>query len=166
MTKMAFKLFRRKYFPTVFLFAVLIVFALWFQFERSHPELLLTGIGAVGGLAYFLYRQHLDETKLFKDLFVDFNARYDRLSNDLNKIIEGSKNGLMSQNERDTVFKYFNLCAEEFLFHEAGYIDDKVWNAWRKGMAIFFSHPRIATLWETEKTTDSYYRFHPPAEKL
>lgn len=163
---MAFKLPRRKYFPAFFLIAVLAALALWFQLKNPRPEVLLFLLGAAGGFAYFLYRQHLDETKLFLELFTVFNARYDKLSNDLNKILDGPKNGLMSQNERDTVFKYFNLCAEEFLFHESGYIDDKVWKTWLKGMAIFFSHPRIAAVWETEKETDSYYGFYPPTENL
>ena len=160
---MAFKLRRRRIFPAIFLIAVLVAVAVWYRFEKAHPELLLTGIGAVGGFAYFLYRQHLDETKLFQDLFVDFNARYDNLNNDLNKILDGPTDGLLSVVERDKVYKYFNLCAEEYLFHGAGYIDDDVWNAWQKGMATFFSHPRIAALWEIEKKTDSYYGFFPPA---
>lgn len=166
---MAFKIYRRKYFPTIFVVAVLVVVALWYQIEKlhpelllSHPELLLTGIGAVGGFVYFLYRQHLDETNLFKGLFTDFNARYDKLSNDLNKIVDESKDGLLSLIERDTVYKYFNLCAEEHLFYEAGYIDKKVWSAWQKGMKVFFCQPRIAALWEIEKKNDSYYGFHPP----
>lgn len=167
--KMAFKLPRRKYFPVIFVIAVLVVFAAWCQFEKSHrdekshPELLLTGLGAIGGFAYFLYRQHLDETRLFKELFAEFNARYDKLNNDLNKILDGPEQGLPSTMERDTVFKYFNLCAEEYLFHKAGYIDKKVWNAWQKGMVIFFKNPRIAALWKSEEKTDSYYGFHPPS---
>jgi hypothetical protein len=160
---MAFKLRRRKYFPAIFAIVVLAVFAVWYKLGKSHPELLLTGIGAVAGFAYFLYRQHLDETRLFKEMFVDFNARYDKLNNDLNKILDGQKGGLLSVMERDTAYKYFNLCAEEHLFNEAGYIDDKVWKAWQKGMTIFFSHPRIAALWESEEKTDSYYGFHPPS---
>jgi hypothetical protein len=140
---MAFQLHRRKSFPAIFAFVVLALYTGWYLLERSHPELLLTGIGAVAGFAYFLYRQQLDETRLFKEMFVDFNGRYDKLNNDLNKILDGPKDGLLSVMERDTAFKYFNLCAEEYLFHKAGYIDDEVWKAWEKGMTIFFSHPRI-----------------------
>lgn len=166
---MAFKLRRRRFFPAIFVIVVLAVCVVCFFFAKLnpelfliHPELFLTGIGAVAGFAYFIYRQHLDETGLFKEMFVDFNARYDKLNNDLNRIIDGPKSGLLSIVERDTVFKYFNLCAEEHLFHEAGYIDDEVWKAWQKGMTIFFSHSRIATLWKSEEETDSYYGFHPP----
>lgn len=159
---MAFKLRRRKIFPAIFAIVVLAVFAVWYKLESSRPELLLTGTGAVAGFAYFLYRQHLDETTLFREMFVDFNARYDKLNNDLNKILDGQKGNSLSAAERDTVFKYFNLCAEEYLFHEAGFIDNVAWEAWGKGMTIFFSDPRIAALWKSEEKTDSYYGFHPP----
>jgi hypothetical protein len=159
---MAFKLRRRKSLPAIFAFLVVAVFTGWYLLEISHPELLLTGIGAVAGFVYFLYRQHLDETRLFKEMFVDFNARYDKLNNDLNKILDDQKADSLSVMERDTVFKYFNLCAEEYLFHEAGYIEDVVWEAWEKGMINFFSEPRIAALWKNEEKSNSYYGFDPP----
>ena len=156
------KLHNRQNYPVIFVVGVVGVTALWFLLEKAHPELLLSGIGAVGGFAYFLYRQHLDDTRFFKELFVDFNARYDKLGNDLNKIYSGPEDVSLSNEERDTIFKYFNLCAEEHLFHEEGYIKDKVWNTWRKGMAIYFRRPRIAALWKIEEKNDSYYGFQPP----
>lgn len=44
----------------------------------------------------------------------------------------------------------------------AGYIDRRVWNAWYKGMKVFFRHPRIQALWEQDCKADSYYGFRPP----
>ena len=122
------------------------------------PELLLSGIGIVVGFTYFLYKQHLDETKLFKELFIEFNKRYDDLNDGLNTLLRVPATGDLSNEERNLLFNYFNLCSEEFLFYEAGYIDERVWKSWRGGMDTFFKDPRINALWKSEPK-DSYYGF-------
>jgi hypothetical protein len=127
----------------------------------TRPELLLSGIGAIAGFIYFLYRQHLDETKLFKDLFVEFNARYDKLNDDLNAILFGPAEGDFTDAEQKVLFSYFNLCAEEYFFYKSGYIDGHVWKSWRRGMHVFFTHPRIRGLWNHDCKADSYYGFRP-----
>src|SRR5437764_15169670 len=88
---MALKLHNRRWYPLIFLSASVAAIAFWFYLALGHrPELLLSGIGAAGGLTYFLYRQHLDETRLFNELFVAFNKRYDDLNDSLNNILSGS----------------------------------------------------------------------------
>jgi hypothetical protein len=83
------------------------------RFAAGHrPELSLSSIGGIAGFTYFLYRQHLDETKLFKGLFAEFNARYDDLNDDLNTILFGPPEGPLSGHETQRLFSYFNLCAE------------------------------------------------------
>lgn len=122
---MALKLHNKRWYPVIFLIGSATVIAAWFRFAARHPpDLLLSGIGAVAGFTYFLYRQHLDETKLFKELFVEFNARYDKLNDDLNTILFGPREGDLSDTERELLFSYFNLCAEEYFFYKAGYLDD------------------------------------------
>ena len=119
-------------------------------------------LGGVVGFNYFIYRQHLDEAKLFNELFAGFNDRYDALNDHLNAILFGPHDGLLSADERERLFSYFNLCAEEYLFYKAGYIDREVWEFWRRGMKVFFKHPRIQALWVQDCKADSYYGFRPP----
>jgi len=139
------------------------VVAAWLRFAAGHrPGLLVSAIGGVAGFTYFIYRQHLDETKLFKELFGEFNARYDALNDDLNVILFGPAMGALSANEQERLFSYFNLCAEEYFFYKAGYIDRRVWESWHRGMKVFFKHPRIRALWEQDCKADSYYGFRPP----
>ena len=160
---MSLRLHNRRWYPLIFLAGSIVAITLWFYFAIGHrPELLLTAIGATGGLTYFLYRQHLDETKLFRELFVSFNERYDQLNDPLNDILADTSEGEFNPKEREQLFSYFNLCAEEYLFHRAGYIDQHVWNAWSRGMKVFFDHPRIRKLWEQDCKADSYYGFRPP----
>jgi hypothetical protein len=159
---MALTLHNRRWYPYLFLAGILVAIA-WFHFAPGHrPELLTSAVGGIAAFAYFLYRQHLDETKLFKELFTDFNTRYDDLNDERNAILFGPSEGSLSPSEREHLFKYFNLCAEEYFFYEVGYIDSHVWESWYRGMGVFFKHPRIQALWEQDCKADSYYRFRPP----
>jgi hypothetical protein len=160
---MALTIHNRRWYPLILLIGFAVVIATWFRFAADHrPELLLTAIGGIAGFTYFLYRQNLDETKLFKELFVEFNARYDALSDDLNAILRGPTEGSLSADEQEHLFSFFNLCAEEYFFFKAGYIDRHVWGSWRRGMNVFFKHPRIQALWDQDCKADSYYGFRPP----
>jgi hypothetical protein len=161
-TQLALRLHNKRWYPIIFLVGSAVVVAAWFRFVPGHrPELLLSGVGAIGGFTYFFYRQHLDETKLFKELYVEFNARYDKLNDGLNTILVGRKEGELSESERELIFSYFNLCAEEYFFYKAGYIDQSVWQAWCRGMDVFFTHPRIRDLWDADCRANSYYGFRP-----
>jgi hypothetical protein len=161
---MALRLHNKRWYPVILLVGSAVVVAAWLRFLTGHrPELLLSFIGAVAGLTYFIYRQHLYETKLFKELFVEFNARYGKLNDGLNRILVGPKRSDLSETERGLVFSYFNLCAEEYFFYKAGYIDEYVWQSWCHGMNVFFGHPQIRDLWDADCKAGSYYGFHPNA---
>jgi hypothetical protein len=160
---MALRLHNRRWYPHIVLIGSAAVIAAWLRFAAGHPpELLVSAIGVVAAFTYFIYRQHLDEAKLFKELFAEFNVRYDALNDDLNTILFGPPEGLLSADEREHLFSYFNLCAEEYFFYKAGYIDRLVWESWYRGMKVFFMHPRIQALWEQDCKTGSYYGFRPP----
>src|SRR5579863_8362248 len=116
-------LHNRKWYPLVLLFGFALVGVFWFFFKdwlRLKPELLLTVVGGIAGLTYFLYRQHIDETKLFKELFTEFNRRYDDLNDDVNAIYSAETTLPLSATEKDRLVTYFNLCAEEHFFYESG----------------------------------------------
>lgn len=163
---MALRLHNRKWYPLIFLMGLAAIIAAWRLFQAvPRPELLVPAIGAVGGFTYFFYRQHLDETKLFKELFTEFNRRYDALNDDLNKILFRPCEDPLSDKERECLFKYFNLCAEEYFFYEAGYIDRLVWESWYRGMGVLLRHPHVKTLWEQDCHANSYYDFQPPPEE-
>lgn len=124
-----------------------------------------------GGISffYFFQKQKLDEIRLMKELITNFNSRYDSLNEKLNDIrMKGSKDPSikLSQKDRVILYDYFNLCAEEYLFKEMGYIDPLIWKAWHEGMGIYFKDQRIGELWEQEEKTGSYYGFtFPEREK-
>lgn len=160
---MALRLHNRRRYPYVLLAVFSAAIALCFLFgSKGHLELLAPILGAVTAFAYFLYNQHREETRLFKELFIAFNARYDNLNHALNAIISTPSRESLTPEQRDDLFNYFNLCAEEYFFYNAGYIDSDVWASWCRGMSVFFKHPPIRALWELDCEAGSYYGFRPP----
>lgn len=108
--------------------------------------------------AFGVQKQNLEETILFKELFEQFNKRYDRMNDDLNKIWEQPTDKQPNADEIKKLFKYFNLCGEEYLYYQKGFICLKVWREWKKGMEYFRKNSRIKNLWDKDLAdNDSYY---------
>jgi hypothetical protein len=132
----------------------------------------LTGTIALLSALGFFYTQHARDTQFFHELFREFNARYDRLKGRLNDIcnrpekqpLDDPRNPPANQRSKDTdksiLCEYFNLCAEEWIYHKAGYIDPTVWCAWHSGMQYFAENAEIREFWKKElQEQDSYYGF-------
>jgi hypothetical protein len=155
-----FRLDNRRRYPWIF--AILCVGLLAIAYEVGGQTLkiewVVSILGAVGGLTTFLYAQHLQETRLFTELFQGFNKRYNDLNQPLNLIADG-KLAEIGAEERQTLMDYFNLCAEEYLYFDAGYIDDAVWRAWARGMKCYADVPAIRAIWVKELESGSYYGF-------
>lgn len=165
-----FHLGRRATFPFIFLGIVLLLFGAgyamlaykggpdWAQ-SKSAIELLLAVVGIAAAFAHFLYSQHHQDTQTFVSLFEKFNTRYNGLNERLNAIVARPMGATLSRVQVDTLYDYFNLCAEEHLFYESGYIDERVWQAWLRGMKHFANDAAILRLWTDEIAAGSYYHF-------
>ncbi|MFG0329748.1 MAG: hypothetical protein ACF8PN_07605 [Phycisphaerales bacterium] len=129
----------------------------------ANTEVLFAALGSIWAMAFFLHRGHVEDARFMKELLEYFNGRYDAQNNNLQKILEDA-GGELDEDERLAFIDYFNLCAEEWVFRKAGYIYDPVWESWLNGMKQFASDPRVAALWEEEKTTESYYGFEFPTK--
>ena len=156
-------LFRNSGWLSAVVLAAMFVFA-W-QFAAQNWQIVVTVAGGILSLVYFVQKQKLEELRLFKELFVEFNARYDSLSNGLLPIARRN-DGELSKEESLIVYQYFNLCAEEFLFYRLGYIDPAAWFAWRNGMRIYFANPLISRLWDNDSKSDSYYGLQAALSEL
>ncbi len=123
----------------------------WFR----TPEFIYPAVGAIVSLNYFLLKQHLEEARLFKELFKEFNARYGSMNEELYDLM--GKSLTLDAEETKFLYDYFNLCAEEYLYYRKGFIYQEVWFAWLSGMRIFYADARIRELWKTDLETDSCY---------
>lgn len=117
----------------------------------------ITAIALIVSFIFFIQKQKLNELTLFWELFKTFNARYDELNEKMNHII--SRKGDLTEKEKDTLYDYFNLCSEEYIFYKRGHILQEVWEAWKNGMQLFYENERIKSLWDEELATNSYYGF-------
>jgi hypothetical protein len=142
---------------------VLLILLAHFKRAISDWPVVLTLVVGLFTIAYTVQKQGLEESKLFRDLFGDFNRRYDEMDPQLNQIRwEDDQKKTLTPEQKDTLNRYFNLCAEEWLYFRKGYIDPRVWDAWVKGMTIYCRNKRIREFWSEELQSDSYYGFKLP----
>lgn len=126
-------------------------------------------IGVFGLVVTWFYSNRtakLEGDKMMKELFTEFNIRYDGLNDSL-AILEKEQWTLpelelaKNQKYRDDVIDFFNLCAEEYYWFKKGRIDSKVWKAWHSGMNYWVNNVEaIRELWYKELEANgktSYY---------
>lgn len=142
----------------VFVSAVLLIYV----FSRG-PVSDFASLGAVAvgvvSFAFGVQNQHLAEVRLFRDLFKEFNEKYDGQNEKLNGIYceKLPDSTPFTSDQIDTLYNYFNLCGEEYLYFEKGFIYPEVWQSWKNGMKYFRQNPRVKKLWDEELGTGSYY---------
>jgi hypothetical protein len=122
---------------------------------QDRTGLIGTTVGAALGFCYFAQKQKLDELRLFSELFASFNQRYSGMNQKLEDIHSGTQ--LSNLDLRNTLVVYFNLCAEEYLFYEEGFIHRAAWRSWCLGMKYYLDDKRIRKIWDDEVGQDSYY---------
>jgi hypothetical protein len=118
-------------------------------------------LGVIGGAATIylgLLKQWMDHDKMFKELFLEFNKRFDDLNEDLNAIVEKEKPP-SGKTKEAVIQDYINLCSEEYLWYKTGRIDGEVWDAWKKGMEYYYNKSKdVQERFNAEKKeSDSYY---------
>ena len=84
------KAFWFKYYVFIVLFFLLLIIAAFSILTVRVGDSSLASFATFAGIAlttiYFVQKQKLEEIKLFKDLFTEFNARYDRLNGKITDI--------------------------------------------------------------------------------
>lgn len=132
----------------------LTIIAFFFGGEES-DGLVGASIAGTLGFCYFVQQQKLAETQLFHHLFTSFNQRYDKFNGQLAAMAqEGTE---ITQEQRGLIVDYFNLCAEEYLFYQEGYIPRRVWRSWCRGMVWYLKRHPFKDVWNDEVKTDSFY---------
>lgn len=159
-----------RYYWLIAIFGLILGIWLFIQFPVSDNSITLLGsvVAAVLGFCYFVLQQKLSETALFKELFTEFNKRYDVLNDRLSVIATSYPEQEITPldvNDRQTIIDYFNLCAEEYLFFKEGYIHHEAWRSWCAGMTWYFDREPFKSLWAKESSTKSYYGLSVPEIK-
>jgi hypothetical protein len=139
----------KKYYFPIFTIIYLMILLWKFPFPEKQLGIVVSSTGMYLSALYFFQKQNLEELKAFKELFVEFNSRYDKLNNKLNNISE--------ENSKDILDDYFNLCAEEYLFYKKGLIIEEAWSSWCRGMREQLKEKIISEYWTKAQQENSYY---------
>lgn len=136
--------------------ALALLAIIWNVFDyKDDKTIYLSFIAGSVSLYYIIQKQKMEEAKLFRELFKDFNERYYEINDSLKLLYE--KENELSEEDKSLLVKYFNLCAEEYLYFDMGFIDPCIWKTWEQGMSYFLKNNYIAKFWASEKSSNSYY---------
>lgn len=155
-----FKHFLFDYYLPILLVSSLIAIGIFWYSSRTREDLnmLLVGLGGFVSFFYFVQKQQNEEMVLFAKFYQEFNSRYDKLNENMNRIATSSTEEELSEKDIFILFDYFNLCSEEYLYYTRGYIYPEVWKAWCNGIHFFLKNEKIQKLWKNEeKNAASYY---------
>lgn len=133
-----------------------------YHFINQKIEILAATIVTGISLAIGLRSYKIENDKLFKELFTNFNEAYDKRYNDeLIKIdTESHINSEYKLNDKQKtlIVDYLNFSAEEYLWYKMERIPDVVWTSWENGMVYYLNIKCINDFIVTEKKqSDSYY---------
>ncbi|NCP85533.1 MAG: hypothetical protein GW809_08980 [Bacteroidetes bacterium] len=142
----------------------------FFYLTKERIEVLGAIIATGISLSLGIRQYKTENDKLFKELFTEFNTKYDKtFNNALEEIIEKSEQNkeyqLSPENEK-LIIDYLNFCAEEYLWKTMGRIPNEVWNSWENGMIFFLNNPIInKVVIKQKRQKDSYYGLFEKIEK-
>ena len=119
---------------------------------------IIISILAIGiSLSFSVSQSSLANDRMFRELFTEFNQRYDRINNDLHRITGVIE---LHPEDKQMIIDYFNLCAEEYLWFKKGRIPEDIWKAWKVGIKHYKNQPLFRLVAEEENHHDvSYYHF-------
>lgn len=128
--------------------------------EKSEIPIAIFGVGI--SVAFSIRQSRIENDKIFKELFILYNDKYDIKFNEiLNEIVcktKSNANYELSETELPIVTDYLNMCAEEYLWFTKGRIEDAAWRSWERGMLYYLFQPPIKRYVEKEKLhKQSYY---------
>lgn len=148
----------RKYIDIIVINTVSLLLGLglyYFTGERIEilGAIIATGISLSLGIRHY----KTENDRLFKELFQEFNKKYDeRFNDELEAIVANGKS--LTKEQRYLIIDYLNLCAEEYLWKTRDRIPNKVWDSWENGMVYYLNNPHInKVIVEERMQSDSYY---------
>lgn len=150
---------RYRGFIVIFILAFSFLIFGWLKYRSQIDNELFYGILAVlitSFLAIINYHQAND--KFFKELYTEFNRRYDRMNNFLNSLNDDSL--VAKYEDKQKIIDYLILCSEEYMWLKKGRIPPDVWESWQSGISFHVKKKPIRKIYDEEhKQKGSYYGF-------
>lgn len=143
---------------------------------KSFGAIILAVVAAWLAYRHNNLTRELSNDNLQKQLFTEFNGRYDQLNDLLQFILRFSdeeelqflnasdeeKFGKFTKSQiRFKINDYLNLCSEEYYWHSKKRIDNRIWNSWKKGMNDVYNQSSIIQKqWQEEIKNDGWKSFY------
>lgn len=127
---------------------LLIIFL--YLFCGINDKLFLGLLGTVATLYFGSIKYRIENDKLFKELFQEFNSRYDIRFNDLINELKYDSNREINNDERNLIIDYLNLCSEEYLWRSKNRIPRNVWISWKAGIIENLKINQVKNVYENE----------------
>jgi hypothetical protein len=129
---------------------------------------ILGGCGLIITIIYNYKNTQLANHKMQKELFTEFNKRYNELNDNLNLLssstLEDFSNWFLPEDRvkiKATIYDFFNLCSEEYYWKNEGRIPKKVWKSWERGMNDIYNRSEvIKTMWEEECQNNGFISYY------
>lgn len=144
------------------------------EYLLCNPQVFVTFIIGVFTLfiTWWFNQNNLKIThqKMEKELFKEFNERYDKLNDDLSKLdtvgnlsqlkeIKSSSD--VSKTMYNVLMDYFNLCSEQYYWYKRNRISQEIWDSWYSGMMFYYnSFPIVKAVWQDEIKGDGYKSYY------
>lgn len=140
---------------------------IWTSVLKDLAPLIISLIAIWLSSRYQKHTKKLANDKMMKELFTEFNLRYDNINNDLQVISKMSDAEWGTLNKKDRsrnegiVIDFFNICAEEYYWHKEKRINGNIWESWSKGMNDIYNRSEvIRELWDKECEEEGYKSYY------
>ena len=145
----------KKYRNIIYINVISLFFAIvaYYYFDKIE---ILTAIIATGiSISIGISKLQIENDKIFKELFMEFNNKYDKKYNDKLNII--CKKGKVEEDEISLIIDYLNFSAEEYLWYKKNRIDKIVWESWKNGIIYYLNNDAINKIIIKEKEQENSY---------
>ena len=132
----------------------ILIIGAYFLFKID-TKIFLGLIGTVATLYLGAIKYRIENDRLFKELFSDFNTRYDGRMSDLLNSLRRKKSYELNEEEKNLVISYLNLCSEEFLWRNRNRVPSEVWSACLSGIKENLKIPQVREMYEDEISSDN-----------
>ncbi|RZK09956.1 MAG: hypothetical protein EOO43_20765, partial [Flavobacterium sp.] len=105
----------RRLWPYIIIMLGGVVFLIWLGYRSKIDNgILLGGIATLITLFLTVVNYYQSNDKFFKELFIEFNKRYDGMNNFLNSLPNDSI--ILTNDDKQKVIDYLVLCSEEYIW--------------------------------------------------
>jgi len=143
------KFFKRNLISVFAIIAFAIIFITYIIFDYNN-NIFLGLLGTTATLYFGAIRYKIEDDKFFKDLFNEFNNKYDEEFNDLLNELRDNADYELNVDQKNIIIDYLNLSAEEFLWRSKNRIPSDVWESWKSGIKNNLEISQVNEVYQTE----------------